>query len=153
MDREPLPDVVAMDVSMPEMDGKQKLINFYITLNNYMATISFTDSKLLNAQGAVSVTLRITIGYMQAGGSYVYLRQPNQSATDILPSPNGDYLLSVTTGTIIVCTTTVQDINLATNKTSVIHDFVPGFPSQFIFDQNVNNHSDKVVYSITYFVS
>lgn len=83
----------------------------------------------------------------------MYLRLPHHDPTEILPSHNGDYILVVQPGTIVVCTTTVQDINLATNRTSVTHDFAPGLPSQFTFDQIVNNHSDKVVYTITYFLS
>lgn len=111
-----------------------------------MATTSVTETSFLQTSGPF--TLRITVGFAQAGGSYVVLIAGG-TRTEILPI-NGVYHLTPVANSILSCTTTVQDINLSTNKTSVIHDFTNAAPGHLSYDKSVEHNNDRVVYDIQY---
>jgi hypothetical protein len=70
--------------------------------------------------------------------------------TEIQPNANGDYVIPVQVKSILSCVTTVQDINLATNNTSVTHDFTNASPGQSVYQRTVEHHNDRVVYDIQY---
>ena len=114
-----------------------------------MATVTVTDTKFLQKESNL-VSLKITIGQAQAGGSFVVLIASDGVREEILPDPNGEYFIQTQLNSILGCITTVQDINLSTNMTSVLHDFSNATPNHFDYHRPVEHHNDKVVYDIQY---
>lgn len=114
-----------------------------------MATSLVTDTKFINV-GANPVTLTIQIGFAQAGGSYVVLINSDGSRDEIKPGAHGVYQVQIPKQSILSCVTTVQDINLSTNDTSVQHHFSSGEPSTFTYSKQVEHQNDKVVYDIQF---
>lgn len=114
-----------------------------------MATTSVSDTKFISP-GSVPFTLTITVGFAQAGGSYVVLIDNHGNRTVIPPTTEGVYNVQMPLQSILSCITTVQDINLSTNDTSVDHVFSFHQPNQFTFSKRVEHQNDKVVYDIQY---
>jgi hypothetical protein len=114
-----------------------------------MATSYVTETKIVNRQGN-STDLKITVGYAQAGGSYVVLISPNGVKQEIQPNANGTYTIPLQKNCILSCVSTVQDINLSTNNTSVAHDFTSVSPTNHNYSKTVDHHNDKVIYDIQY---
>ena len=96
------------------------------------------------------VLLTITIGDAQAGGSYVVLKFPDGHREKVSRNTQGQYPIPVREGVVLNCVTTVQDINLSTNRTTVIHRFDHAEPAEHICQETVNNQNDKVIYDISY---
>lgn len=117
-----------------------------------MATTSLTETIFLQNYSN-PLTLTITVGFAQAGGSYVVFIASNGLRTELTPNAQGNYIVQPHPNSILSCVTTVQDINLATNNTSVTHDFNSATPNQCIHQLAVNHHNDKVVYDIQYIFS
>lgn len=114
-----------------------------------MATISFTETKLLQTYSN-PLSLHITVGHAQAGGSYVVFIASSGVKTVLTPNANGDYVFNPHVNGILSCITTVQDINLSTNNTSVTHNFAAANPAAHTYQKAVDHHNDKVVYDIQY---
>lgn len=114
-----------------------------------MATISFTETKLLQTYSN-PLTLHITVGLMQAGGSYVVFIASTGMKTVLIPNASGGYVFNPHANGILSCITTVQDINLSTNNTTVKHDFTAATPATHTYQKAVDHHNDKVVYDIQY---
>jgi len=114
-----------------------------------MATTVVTDTKFIDV-GADPVLLKVQVGYTQAGGSYVVLIKNDGSKEEVLPQRPGEYELVIPRQSILSCTTTVQDISMSTNQTSVRHIFSAGNPQEFSYSKEVEHQNDKVVYDIQY---
>lgn len=115
-----------------------------------MATITVTDTKFLETTGAGVLKLKITVGFMQASGSYVVLISSTDTRTEILPGPDGIYTIPLEHQSLISCITVVQDINMSTNNTSVKHNFTDTNPDTFTYEREVEHHNDRVIYDIQY---
>jgi len=114
-----------------------------------MATTTVADTKFIDP-GVGPFTLTISVGFAQAGGSYVLLIDSNGNRTEIQPHPHGVYQVQLAKQNILSCTTTVQDINLSTNDTCVDHVFSFPGPNTFTFSKRVDHQNDKVVYDIQF---
>lgn len=114
-----------------------------------MATSLVSDTKFIDV-GVSPVTLTIQVGYAQAGGSYVVVINSDGSRNEIKPTSPGVYQVQLPRQSILSCVTTVQDINLSTNDTSVQHIFSTGEPASFTYTKQVEHQNDKVVYDIQF---
>lgn len=119
--------------------------------NTYsMATITVTDTRFLETTETGVLKLKITVGFMQASGSYVVLISSDDSRKEIFPDQQGIYTIPLEHQSIISCITVVQDINLSTNNTSVKHNFTDANPDTFTYEREVEHHNDRVIYDIQY---
>lgn len=115
-----------------------------------MATITVTDTRFLETTEAGILKLKITVGFMQASGSYVVLISSDDSRREIVSDEHGVYTIPLEHQSIISCITVVQDINRSTNHTSVRHNFTDTNPDTFTYEREVEHHNDRVIYDIQY---
>lgn len=113
-----------------------------------MATTVISDTKFINP-GPNEFELQISVGYAQAGGSYVVVIDNQGQRQVVNPFGEGKYRVRMGRQCILSCTTTVQDINLSTNDTCVDHEFSFS-PQKVSFQKRVDHQNDKVVYDIQF---
>ncbi len=110
-----------------------------------------TQTTLYRVLPNTPVTLEIVIGEAQVGGSALTLngapiQVDNTTHRAVIGRPGQNLI-----GSVLQCATTVQDINPATNKTSVTHDFTGGVNDQsFPFGVEVAADSGLARYLITF---
>jgi hypothetical protein len=113
-----------------------------------MATSVISDTRFINP-GQNEFELQISVGYAQAGGSYVVVINSQGQRQVVNPIAEGRYRVHMGNQSILSCTTTVQDINLSTNDTCVDHEFSFA-PGKITFQKRVDHQNDKVVYDIQF---
>lgn len=110
-----------------------------------------TQTTLYRVVPNTPVTLEIVIGEAQVGGSALTLngvpiQVDNVTHRTVIGKPGQNLI-----GSVLQCSTTVQDINPATNKTSVSHLFTGGVNDQtFPFAVEVAADSGLARYLITF---
>lgn len=110
-----------------------------------------TQTTLYRVVPNTPVTLEVVIGDAQVGGTALTLNGvpipiDNTTHRAIIGRPGQNL-----TGSVLQCATTVQDINPATNKTSVTHVFTGGVsPQSFPFGVEVSADSGLARYLITF---
>lgn len=113
-----------------------------------------TQTTLYRVVPNTPVTLEVMIGDAQVGGTALTLNGvpvPIDNATHraIIGRPGQNL-----SGSVLQCATTVQDVNPATNKTSVTHVFTGGVsPQSFPFGVEVSADSGLARYLITFLFS
>lgn len=115
-------------------------------------TVQFTATKLYKVKPGSPVSLTVIIGEGNVGGTTVVwndksIVQNSDQITDMAIGAQGDNLQ----GKLLFCTTNVQDINPASNKTSVTYILSGGEEQQeFPFQIDVAGNGGFAIYSITF---
>lgn len=110
-----------------------------------------THTNLYRVLPNTPVTLEIVIGNAQVGGSALTLNGMPLPVDNVTHRTNIGQAGQNLVGSILQCATTVQDINPATNRTSVTHNFSGGVSDQsFPFTVEVSADSGLARYLITF---
>lgn len=109
-------------------------------------------SKLYQIRPNDVVTLKITIGHGQVGVSTVSLGTSNlaerlRDNLDLFINRPGENLV----GKTLICVTTVSDVRMETNETSVTFELTGGItPFKQTLQESVPNHGDVLIYAATF---
>jgi hypothetical protein len=116
--------------------------------------VIISHTNIYRVQNNQPIALQVTIGDGQVGGTALTLNgtpAPFDNASGQAPIGQAGASL---VGSILQCATTVQDINPATNNTSVTYQLTGGLAAQaFPFAAQVTADSGLARYVITFLLS
>lgn len=112
--------------------------------------VLFNKTQVYMLGGGETVTLTVTIGDDQVGGSSVVWEGKTVAQGEVKGLHVGGAEGGLT-GQLLVCTTSVQDINTATNHTSVTYELGGGSADQsFTYTIDVSEPGGTAIYAITF---
>ncbi len=115
-------------------------------------TVQLTKTLLYKVLPNTPVSLSVVIGDGNVGGTSLIWDGTTivQSSDEVSNQPIGNPGENVQ-GKLLICTTNVQDINPATNKTSVTYTLTGGAqPQDFPLQMEVSEAGDLAIYSVTF---
>lgn len=112
--------------------------------------VLFNKTQIYAVGSGEAVSLTVTIGDGQVGGSSVIWQGKTVAQGEVKGLQVGDPGVPLT-GDLLLCTTTVQDINTASNHTSVTYALSGGSADQsFTYSIDVSEPGGSAIYAITF---